>query len=395
MARNDDAMPVEGEAGGAFAALRRTLAEVAARRGEGGCALAVYRRGEQVVDLWRSTESTPWREDTLVTVASCTKGAVAFCAQLLHDRGLLDVDAPVERYWPEYAASGKQDTLVRHLLEHTAGVLTFPRYWDVTGIDRSGLADWEGMTAGLATAPPSWQPGTQLVYHPQSFGFLVGEVIRRIDGRTVGRFLADEVAAPLGLELYIGAPESILPRVAPPLDAPAPSSDLLHAWSIARERVRAGDVLSMAALPWSMDFRHPDLEVDDLQLGYATTRRYLTAENPSANGITSARHLARLYALLAGGGELAGARLVSQRSIDRFRPPADGDGWGLGYARVPPQLHAHGVSESAFGHAGGGGHLAFVDPERELGFAFVQNAIHNDFDTAGALAAAVYACLDA
>jgi CubicO group peptidase (beta-lactamase class C family) len=384
---------VLGDAAPPFEIVRDELALTAARRSEEGCALAVYHKGEKALDLWRSTDSTPWRRDSLVTVASCTKGVVAFCAQILYERGLLDVEAPVSRYWPEYAVNGKRNTLVKHLLNHTAGVLTFPYYWEVTGFDRSGLADWEGMTSGLAAAPPSWEPGTRYLYHPQSWGFLVGEVLRRVDGRSVGTFLLDEVAGPLDLELHIGAPKPVLPRVMPERDAPPPSGELLRAWEIARARVRAGDVLSAEALPWSMDFRHPDLALDDLQLDYGTTRRYLTAENPSANGITTARDLARLYAVLANGGRLGGTKLVSQASVDRFRPH-DGDLFhGLGFSRLWPHFIARGVSESAFGHAGGGGHIAFADPERNISMALVKNRIDNDFETALDLAGAVYDCL--
>jgi CubicO group peptidase (beta-lactamase class C family) len=396
-----------------FEDVRDALTAGAKTYRERGCAVSAYVDGTKVVDLWwGEADSRPWEEDTLAMVFSATKGAVALCTQILADRGVLDVEAPVSRYWPEYAANGKESTLVEHLLNHTAGVLTVPRYWEVVGSDGSGFTDWELMTASLAAAPPSWKPGSRDMYHGLTFGYLVGEVIRRIDGRTVGRFFAEEVAAPLGLELYIGTPASVHPRItagraASPDERETMTPDqrqllaeLERRRAVARELVKSGDVISVEALPWSSTWSHPDLEEQDLGAFYArwNSAVFRQAELPSGNGITTARHLARMYALLACGGELDGVRLVSPESIERFRPagtrldPQPGLHFGLGYHNMA-HLSISGADSGAFGHQGAGGILAFADPARRLGFAFVRNELREDWRAGADLAAAIYRCL--
>jgi CubicO group peptidase (beta-lactamase class C family) len=380
---------------------------------EGGGAVSAYIDGKEVVDLWwGDADDGPWERDTLTRIASSTKGALTLCAQILYERGLLDVEARVTSYWPEYGAGGKAATLVSHLLSHTAGVLTFPDYWEVVGADMAGMADWEAMTTNLAASPPSWEPGSQTMYHARTIGYLVGEVIRRIDGRSVGRFFAEEVAAPLGLEFYIGTPEPVLPRVArsraePSMDLDRMTPEDRRIWSEqlrlrdrARQLVRSGDVLSAEALPWSSSFQHPDLELDEAfesNIEWMNTPRMRMAELPHGNGITAARHLARMYAMLACGGELDGVRLLSPESIERFRRfGSDPDGlpvFGLGYHSLAAHWGVRPASDGAFGHAGAGGQFAFADPERRLSFGLVKNQMVPDWKLACDLAEAVYGCL--
>lgn len=405
--------PAQGSAARAFAPVVHAVERALVERGEEGLAVAVYLEGKKVVDLWAGTaDGRPWAENTLAVVFSCTKGALALCAQILYDRGLLDVEAPVTRYWPEYGANGKEATLVRHLLTHQAGVLTFPRYWEVIGLQGEGLDDWDLVTRHLAAAPPTHKPGVQTHYHALTMGFLVGEVIRRVDGRTPGRFFAEEVAEPLGLDLHIGVTREAEARVAtvlrpPPVDTSALTPDQLrthelYLWlgAAAQEAVRAGKAIETEALPYSAAFVHPEREGGDAYLADLMNRPELRrAELPAVNGVGAARDLARMYSMLAQGGELEGIQIVSPRSIERFNTPAttmraDLPVVCLGYHRMPPGLA--GPSATAFGHGGAGGSLAFADPERRLSFGFVHNRMRSEpVGTAADLVAAVYRCLPA
>jgi len=193
--------------------------------GEGGGALAVFIDGKLVVDLWagRAAPGQPWREDTLEVLMSSTKGMAALCAVMLADRGELDVDAPVCEYWPEFAQNGKQRVLVRHVLTHTAGVVGFGDGRPPLGWDGSGWDDYDAIAAALAAAPLCWSPGERFGYHALTFGWLIGELVRRITGRTVGTMFRVEVAEPLGLDLRIGTPPADQPRVARVIDATAAS----------------------------------------------------------------------------------------------------------------------------------------------------------------------------
>ena len=400
-----------GTVAAGFEPVARTLEHAVTELGEDGCAVAAYVGGQKVVDLWAGTaDGRPWQEDTIALFFSCTKGLLALCSQVLADRGLLDVDAPVTRYWPEYGAAGKGETTVRHLLTHTAGVVSYPRYWDDIGLEGLEIADWDLITGRLAESPPTWEPGSNCFYHALTLGFLVGEVIRRIDGRKPGRFFAEEIAAPLGLDLYIGVPESATGRVATILPAPPRDLSKLNEqesqlatlidalFSTGREAVRAGKSIEPEALLWSATFMHPDLEDANLHLPNVFNQpRVQAAEVPAGNGIGGARDLARMYALLAGGGELDGVRLVSAASIEVFNQPQtrwtpDLPPFCLGYQRLPAM--DPGPSETAFGHGGAGGSLGFADPERNVSFGFVKNRMRNEPHGAGEqLVRALYECL--
>ena len=403
---------VHGHTAPGFERMRETLDRVVREQGEDGVSLGVYVDGEKVVDLWCGTaDGRPWAEDTLAVMFSATKGATALCAQILDDRGLLDLDAPVTRYWPEYAQAGKERTRVRHLLTHTAGVVSLPRYWEVVGSDGLGMTDWSVITERLAAAPPTWEPGSRCWYHALTYGFLVGEVIRRIDGRTPGRFFADEVARPLGLDFHVGASPEVLARVATVLPAPVVDAadrtperaqvaaliDQLtqRAWATLRD---GGSGIEEESLLVSAGFTWPfgDMDTDHLPSLF-NQPAFLAAEVPAGNGVAAGRDLARMYAMLAAGGELDGVRIVSPESIARFNVPqaqwVPGTPWiCMGYHRLGPDTH--GPSETAFGHAGAGGSLGFADPERGLGFGLVKNRMRNELPgAAAALVEAVYACL--
>ena len=352
-----------------FEAVRTAFAENFADQGEIGAAVAVYVGDEPVADLWGgvadSTTGRPWSEDTLQLVFSTTKGVVAICANLLAQRGELDLDAPVASYWPEFAANGKDEIPVRWLLSHRAGLPVVDR-----PLSFEELLDWESPVAALADTTPVWEPGTAHGYHAVTYGWLVGEVIRRVTGKTVGQFVADELAGPLGLDLYIGLPESCEGRVSrleqPALEAPT--------------RMPTPHELEQIAPfldPTSISIRA--LTMDGVLFGEAYNDRALhRAELPAANGIATARSLARLYA--ATIGDVDGVRLLDDDTVKRASAP-ESEGpdkvlvartrFGLGFFLATDFTPLGG--EGSFGHSGAGGSLAFAQPDKGYAFAYVMN----------------------
>lgn len=384
---------IQGTASPRFERLREVLAEGIGPQGELGCALAVYLDGEPVCDLWggEAAPGRPWAADTLTIVYSAGKGMLALCAQLLVARGELDLERPVANYWPEFAQAGKGEVPVRQLLSHTVGLPTFPRYWEVIGADGRGLDDWELMASRLAAAPPAWPPGTRYQYHAITYGYLVGEVVRRITGLTPGRFFAEAVAAPLGIEAFIGLPEGMGPRLAElqpyPPSEPTPATEAVAAlFRSSREAILAGDAYSPAALAFcSPLLMHPDLTDLSNFLPRLFNQPWVQAmEMPSSNAITDARSLARMYSAVAL------AELVPAELNEVFRTPEPlseggaGEPMGVGY-----HLAAGG---RGFGHGGAGGAYAFADPERRLAVGYVKNRLLDGAVTQR-LVAAVYDCL--
>ena len=361
---------------------------------EMGAATAITVEGELVVDLWwGETADGPWARDTLVPVFSCTKGMASLCIHLLADRGLLDVDAPIARYWPEFAAAGKEAGLVRHILNHSLGLLTVPEYPSLLGPRSERLVDDRYMASLLADAPLAWEAGTGVGYHALTFGWLTGELVRRIDGRSIGRFFAEEVAAPLGLDAWIGTPPEVHGRIArsempePPTDPEvlATFDTLLRA---AREAMAAGNTNDPAAAFIAAVFTPADVEPTAFLVELVNAPATRVAELAGGNGIADARSLARMYAPLANEGAMpGGGRLVSPESIALFRQPRplpDGTatGYGLGYAIYGQGFGGPGVPGEAFGHSGAGGNLAFADPTRRLSYAYVKNKMVYDGEAA-------------
>jgi CubicO group peptidase (beta-lactamase class C family) len=336
--------------------------------GEVGAAVCVYVDGRPVVDLWggvtdRGSERR-WAEDTVVPVFSSTKGVTAVAANLAIERGLLDPDAPVASTWPEFAAAGKEAITVRQVLSHQAGL---PLVEGTFTLDEA-LA-WDPVVEALAAQAPIWPPGSQHGYHMRTYGWLVGELLRRVGGRSPGRFVRDEIAEPLGLDIWIGLPEEIEPRVArvvPPRN------------SLREALAPFGETLLLARV-----FANPSdlFDYDDMW----NTRALHACELPSSNGIGDARSFARLYASLVGTG-VDGRRTLRPETVDaavaeQVRGPDAVIGaetaFGLGFmlgasfgAANPP---------SCFGHAGAGGSLAFADPATGLAFGYVMNDLR--FDT--------------
>lgn len=337
--------------------------------------MAVYHRGEKVVDVWagsRDAEGRPWRADTMALSFSTTKGVVATAIHVLADRGLVDYDRPVAEYWPEFASAGKDRITVRQILCHEAGLFPIRSLID----HADAMLDWEGMCQALAEAAPAHPPGAANGYHAFTFGWLVGELVRRISGIPVDVFVQREIAKPLGLEgLHIGAPPSERHRVA----------RLLRESGLARlpDRFEPATRLLGRIRRWLRLPLEPARVLDALMpegvLDLLYSEHVHDAPIPAANGVFTARSLARLYACLAAGGRLGDRELlrpetvarateIQNRRVDLVVPfPMR---WRLGYHLVGT---SRGILPRGFGHFGYGGSGAFADPERDLAVAMVVN----------------------
>jgi CubicO group peptidase (beta-lactamase class C family) len=290
----------EGVCDERFTALRDELAQRLAVGDELGAAIAVFVDGEPVVDLWGGwadvARTAPWRRDTLVCTFSCTKPVVALAALVLAARGELDLDAPVARYWPQFAAAGKDGVLVRHLLGHTSGVSG----WEQPVV-LPDVYDWDASTARLAARAPWWPPGTASAYHAITFGHLIGEVIRRITGLKPGAFVAREIARPIGADFHIGLDPSEHPRVAELLPVPPPVVDdgSVDPTSVAF-RTFTGPALNDPDEFSATAFRTADIGAGN---GHGTARALaalFAAARPEVLGIASANSAAYLTALYSG-----------------------------------------------------------------------------------------------
>lgn len=355
---------VQGSVALGFEKVADAFAENFDQRGEVGAACAAFVGGEQVVDLWAGVADPaterPYEADTLQLVFSSTKGVVSTAVHQLAQQGKLDLDAPVARYWPEFAANGKDHIPVRWLLSHRSGLVGLDRLLSV-----EELCDWDTVVEALAAQAPLWEPGTAHGYHALTFGHLVGEVIRRVSGQRVGDYVREHVAEPVGAEFHIGVPDDALARVAPLLDfvggfGDEPDPTIAAIMSPGSLTNRA----FMIAPVYITSFNDPKL---------------LQAEVPSANGCTSARSLARIYA--AAVSEVDGVRLLDAEQVDDARTEQS-VGADLVMLSSPNRL-ASGywlpddlspmLGPGAFGHAGLGGSLGCALPEREIGFGYVMN----------------------
>ncbi|HWC79396.1 MAG TPA: serine hydrolase domain-containing protein [Pseudonocardiaceae bacterium] len=382
---------IEGSVAAGFEPVREAFARNFAERGDVGAAVCVYRHGVPVVDLWGGIADVDsgraWQQDTLQLVYSATKGATATMAHLLAQRGELDLDAPVARYWPEFAAAGKAGIPVRWLLSHQAGLPVLD-----TPVPVAEALAWQPMVDALAAQKPVWEPGTAHGYHGRTYGWLVGEVIRRVSGRTPGTFFAEEIAGPLGLDFFIGLPESARPRVStmvtdPPID-PA-------TFDIAMVPEEFRPIVAAMGDPEAL-FNKAFAITDPAAIDFGSAE-VQAAEIPASNGIGTARSLARMYAALIG--EVDGIRLLNPETVAAARKEqATGPDrvlmlpsrFGLGYMLPLPESPWGGPN--SFGHPGRGGSLAYADPDTGIAFGYVMNHIveadPNDQRAAG-LAAAV------
>jgi CubicO group peptidase (beta-lactamase class C family) len=346
----------------------------------GGAAVCVYHRGEKVVDCWggsRDEDGSAWQEDTLALSYSTSKGVASTLIHILVDRGLIDYEDPVCEVWPEFAAGGKQDITLRQVLCHEAGL------YDIRSMIDHGrrMLDWRYMTEALARATPAHEPGVAHGYHALTYGWIVGEIVQRLTGKPYSEALESEIARPLGLDgLYVGLPAHEMHRrarlILPDLMKRGGSAiDRVERYvggmrgllRLARIRIDAA-ALAKALIPRGMD------DVD------FNSEEFVSASIPAANGMFTARSLARMYALLANDGELDGVRLLKRETVWRAAEVQNrGVGrviplpmhWRLGYHRVPtfgPRV------PNGFGHFGFGGSGAWADPDRDLSVALTLNS---------------------
>ena len=365
-----DAPEIHGHCDPRFGAVRDAFEEGFRSRGEIGAAIAVVLDGEPLVDLWGGSADLagrrPWERDTIVNVYSTTKGMTALCAHRLASEGRLDFDAPVAAYWPEFAQAGKAELPVRWLLGHRAGL---PAIADP--LPPEALYDWHAMTEALAVQAPWWDPGTRHGYHAFTFGWLVGEVVRRVAGRSLGTYFRETFAEPLGLDFHIGLPEAEHARVAD-LTPMVPDAGAEEGQAIGEAILK--DPEGMVA----RSFTNPPT----LMSGH-TGAAWRSAEIPGANGHGHARAVARIYGALARGGEIDGVRVLAPEAVARCREEqsAGPDAvlgietrMGLGFMLGQERREASfGPNPGAFGHPGAGGSVGFADPEARLGFGYVMN----------------------
>ncbi len=370
-----------------FAGVREEFERNFRERGDVGAAVVVYVDGKKVVDLCGGhrdgARTKPWEPDTLVNVYSTTKGWLAGAMNMLADRGDLDLEAQVAKYWPEFAANGKGSALVRHLLTHQVGLPT-----PSVDVPDEAVYDQDTMAKALAESTLYWEPGAKQGYHAATFGWLNAEVLRRVTGKSAGTFLREEIAGPLGADLFIGLPESEDARTAEMLLPAAPADPA------------ASPVAAAMADPSSLSYRVFNNPPRPPRV--ANTRRWRAAEIPSSNGHASADGLARYYAALSLGGELDGVRLMSEGAVanaakERVTSPDEilvmKTSRSLGFMLPVPEL-GDPRGPAAFGHAGMGGSLGFADPEYRLGFGYVMNQMGPAIDLRSrSLTKAVYEAL--
>lgn len=364
---------IAGSCAPEFRAVREQFERNFAERGETGAAVAAWVDGELVVDLWGGSADAagmrPWQQDTLATVLSGTKALTATCIHQLADRGDLDLQAPVARYWPEFGQAGKEDITVAMVLSHRSGVIG-PR----APLDWQTLTDWDFVCEQVAHAEPWWQPGTAQGYHMVTFGFILGEVFRRVTGRTIGQYLRTEIAEPFGAEVHIGLPLTEHDRCADRIGKPTARQLLAHVpapdypTNLA-EHPKSGLAVSMGFIPTD------DLDANDLTL-------WRRLEFPGTNAQVSARGLSTFY------NALAQEKLISREQMDLARvsqggfdtdlvlgPQVADHGWGLGF--MLNQRCRNGPNPRILGHGGLGGSFGFVDLEHRIGYGYVMNK----FDT--------------
>lgn len=343
-----------------FANVRAEFERNFAERGEVGAAVCVYQDGEKVVDLWGGykdlARSQPWEKDTIVIMNSVAKSMCALCTHILIDRGLVDFDAPVARYWPEFAQAGKQGVLVRHVLSHTCGVIFCdhapPGSW----------FDWGTHIRALEKQEPAWEPGTKGAYNSINIGYILGEIVRRVTGKTVGTFLREEVTSKLGADYNIGLRSDEIARV----------SDMHQNPKNGFFKIAADD-----NTPLGRAFRSAP------KIGYfQNCREIRELEVASFGGHGAARATAGIYAMLANNGEIGGVRLLSPQAVERASQLV----WeadcmmtqrrirmGYGFMHNEPNTVPMGANMRAFGHTGTGGAFAWCDRERNMAFAYCTN----------------------
>ena len=368
---------IHGTVADGFEQVRSEFERNFSERKELGAAVAVYHKGEKVVDLWggiadKATQR-PWKANTMVTLFSTTKGVASMAMALAHSRGLLDYDETVASYWPDFAQNGKENVTVRQLLSHQAGVCAIDEPLNLVS-----MADADVMAAALAKQKPAWEPGDYHGYHGVTLGWYESELLRCVDPkkRTIGRYFQDEIATPLGLDFYIGLPDSIDPNQCATIDGYAQWQMLFNIhkmpWQFVKAFLAPGSLTQKA-------FGNPKETGIINQYNSAEMRR---VEIPAANGMGTPRSVARLYGELAIGGEGMG---ISAETMQELTAPPQmpkksaldqvlklNTAWALGYSK-PTSDFRFGSSQRAFGTPGAGGSFGFADPDSQLGFCYGMN----------------------
>lgn len=359
-----ESVEIQGHCDPRFGRVREVFAAGFASGAEVGAAVSVVVDGERVVDLWAGAmdakRTKPWQRDTLVNVFSTTKGMTALCAHRLVDEGKLDLDAPVADYWPEFAAAGKQAITVRQLISHQAGL---PALRDP--LPQEALYDWERMTAALAAETPWWDHGETHGYHAVTFGWLVGEVVRRVTGKSLGSYFRETIAGPLGADFHIGFGPELDARVADLIQGP------FHVVEGQESFIQA--ILKDPQGMTAKTFANPPLAGPLLM-----SRAWRAAEIPAANGHASAAGIATIYGALARGDLLSAAAIERAREEqvygqDAVLPLVTRIASGF---MLAPENEPCGPNPRAFNHAGAGGSLGFCDPEAKLGLGYAMNHMH-------------------
>ncbi len=384
--------------------------------GRGGGSFSVLLHGTPVVDLWGGTArpGQPWEQDTLAVMFSATKGLAGICLMMLVDRGQLDVDELVTTYWPEFGQAGKERTTVRHVFQHTAGLIGLRDHADIVDWDGNGYDQYDKIAAGLAATPPAWEPGTKQGYHAITYGWIVGELVRRIDGRTIGTFFREEVAEPLGLDTWIGTPAADMDRVAKVIDVgyhavPRPLRSMVETLLTALRDPNALNGQAFLADGTTSGVDH----MADLVNG-----KMLLAEFASGGGTTTARSLARAFAVLGAGGTLDGRTYISADTMRRFdemtssypdelarevaRTKSQKKTADLPVPRIGPHLgnttgrldrpDMFGPNPRSMGAAGAGGQIVYFDRDTGLTVASLRSHMAIVDLAAPALNEVVYGC---
>jgi CubicO group peptidase (beta-lactamase class C family) len=369
---------IDGDYEDRFAPVIDEFARNFDERGEVGASLCITHEGRTVVDVWGGTidpptaasaapddaPPRPWTRDTISIVHSCTKGATALCAHVLANEGLLDIEAPVAEYWPEFARAGKERATVRMMLDHSVGVPVFRG-----PVERGELYDWERVVARLEAEPPFWEPGTRNGYHMINFGWTVGELVRRVSGKSLGTFFREKICEPLGIDFWIGLPEELEPRVAPLAAYVRSKGERLSQFQLAV----LNDPTSVAAFA-----------INNMASTNFNRREYHAAEIGGGGGITNGRGLATMYTPLAlGGGTLVDADHLARMA--RISVATNDDAtlhiasrFALGFMvsmdnRAKAEKDSVVLGDAAFGHVGAGGSIGFADPALGLGFGYTMN----------------------
>ncbi|MEN3285017.1 MAG: hypothetical protein V7607_6157 [Solirubrobacteraceae bacterium] len=385
---------VRGSVAPGFDAVRDAFAVHLHDLGDGGAAFAAVIGGNVVVDLWAGCAGArEWSRETRAVIMSATKGVAATAVACVVDDGLIDVEAPVASYWPEFAAAGKSEVTVAQLLSHSAGLVTVPGYEELLTPDGVGWGRTREIVSRLAAATPAWEPGTRHGYHGVTFGWLAGELVRRVTGTTIGRVVAERIAKPLDIELDLGTPSGIHDVVAPTVlpRGPSPLLDM---------RSEMPDAELFDRMMLTVDGRN----VVDTADRFFAAPGILELELAAQNATATARALAVMYGTLADEGRHGGDRVllspgtIGEVARERMQGPDALTGlerhWGLGFQLARPQLGPiWGAGEGSFGHDGFGGQIGFADPRERLGVGFVRSHLAWTQSLGPALTQAVYSCL--